>query len=316
MMKDILESSTFTVPLSSSVHDLASQFGQQQSNTAKAKQVYLNTLAVSAVNLYLRCMGIQTDWQASASYNPVIQALMDIADLEVTGLGKLECRPVLPDATMIAIPEEVWSGRIGYIVVQLDSLLKEATLLGFTATVPESGELPIAQLRSLDDLMVHLDYLRLPQPVEERVNLSQWFDNCFEKGWQSLQAILGTETENLAYSFRSTSEVNKSKVIRAKLIDLGLQLENQTLAMLMAITPEVEQKVGILVQLHPVSTETYLPPNLKLALLSESGKTFQEAQSRCHDNYIQLKRFRGVPGECFNIQVAFGNSTIIEKFII
>jgi hypothetical protein len=64
MMRNLSESLTFTVPLSSSAHHLAEQFCRQQSNQKKAKQVYLNTLAVSAVNFYLRCMGVETDWKA------------------------------------------------------------------------------------------------------------------------------------------------------------------------------------------------------------------------------------------------------------
>jgi hypothetical protein len=48
-MRNLSESLTFTVPLSSSAHHLAEQFCRQQSNQKKAKQVYLNTLAVSAV---------------------------------------------------------------------------------------------------------------------------------------------------------------------------------------------------------------------------------------------------------------------------
>jgi hypothetical protein len=315
MMKELLKSSTFTVPLSSSAHAQATQFFRQQSNPVKAKQVYLNTLAVSAVNFYLRCMGIQTDWEASSSCNPVMQSLMDVGDLEVTGLGKLECRPVLPNTAIVCIPPEVGSDRIGYVAVQFDQSLREATLLGFTTTVPEDGELPISRLRSLDDLLEHLRHLRQSEPVEVRINLSQWFENCFEVGWQSLKALLGTDTENLAYSFRNASELSGTRVVRAKLIDMGLELGSQAVALMVAITPESEQKVGVLVQVHPALGETYLPPNLRLGLLSKLGETLQEVRSRSQDNYIQLKRFRGLSGECFNIQVAFGDASVTEKFV-
>jgi len=70
--------------------------------------------------------------------------------------------------------------------------------------------------------------------------------------------------------------------------------------------------VGILVQVHPTGGE---PCNLRLGLLSESG-VIQEVQSRTQDNYIQLKRFRGNPRECFNIQVAFGEARVTENFVI
>ncbi len=330
MMRNLSESSTFTVPLGLSAHARAEQFRRRQSNPQKAKQVYLNTLAVAAVDFYLRCMGIETDWEASQSCNPVMQYLIDVADLEVKNRGKLECLPVLPPNQIVRIPPEAWSDRIGYVAVQFDQSLEEATLLGFTETVPESGELPISQLRSLEDLLEHLRYLGQSEASEMRVNLSQWFENCFEAGWQSLEALLGIDQKNLAFSFRSASGLSEHQVRRAKLINLGLQLGSQSVALLVAlalakrdevqpaygIAPEAEQKVGILVQVHPVGGETNLPPNLRLALLSESGDILQDVQSRSQDNYIQLKRFRGNPGECFNIQVTFGDTYITETFVI
>ena len=243
-----------------------------------------------------------------------MQTLMDVADLSVTGLGKLECRPVLPATQVVHIPPEVWSDRIGYVAVHLDRSLREATLLGFTKTV-STDELPISQLRSLEDLLEHLIQIRQAKFVKMPVNLSKWLENTFEAGWQSMEALLGTQQENLAFSLRSTSPLSEASVKRAKLIDLGLRLGSQSVALLVAITLEIEQKVGILVQVHPTGGEPYLPPNLRLVLLSESG-VLQEVQSRTQDNYIQLKRFRGLPRECFNIQVAFGDASVTETFVI
>lgn len=313
-MKYLSDSSTFTVPLSTSAHARAEQFCRQQSNSEKVKQVYLNTLAVSAVNFYLRCMGIETDWDASYSCNPVMYSLMDIADLEVKNRGKLECVPVLPPNQIVCIPPEVWSDRIGYVAVELDSSLQRATLLGFTETVPKSGELAINQLRSLEDLLEHLRQSEQPEPIQTRVNLSQWFKNLFETDWQPFETLFGTE--NLAFSFRSDFQLSEATIRRAKLIDLGLQLGRQSLVMLVAITPEADQKVGILVQVHPIAGENFLPANIKLALLSISGETLQEVQSRSQDNYIQLKRFRGLSGEGFNIQITLDNATMTETFVI
>jgi hypothetical protein len=327
MMRNLSESLTFTVPLSSSAHHLAEQFCRQQSNQKKAKQVYLNTLAVSAVNFYLRCMGVETDWEGSQSRNPVMLSILDVADVEIPNLGKLECRPVLPQDKVIHIPPEVWSDRIGYVAVQLDESLRVATLLGFSKTAG-SGELAISQLRSLEDLLEHLRQIEQPEQALTRVKLSQWFENVFEASWQSLEALLGTNQENLAFSFRSASGLSERQVKRAKLINLGLQLGSQSVALLVALAKrdelqpaegiplEAEQKVSILVQIHPVGGETYLPPNLRLALLSESGDILQDVQSRSQDNYIQLKGFRGNPGESFNIQVAFGDASMTETFEI
>lgn len=149
----------------------------------------------------------------------------------------------------------------------------------------------------------------------ERVNLSQWYLDLFETGWQSLEAIFsGMDQRKLAY--RNVSSFGKAGVARAKLIDLGLQLGSQSVALLVAIAPYPNKKIELFVQLHPVEGEAYLPPNLRINLLSESGEILQEVKSRNRDKYIQLKRFRGDSGESFNIQVALGNATIEENFVI
>ena len=327
MMENLSECLTFTVPLSSDAHRQAEHFRRQQSSQKKAKQVYLNTLAVSAVNFYLGCMGIKTDWEASQSSNPVMQTFMDVADLCIPNKGKLECCPVLPDTSVVQIPPEVWSDRIGYVAVQFDKSLREATLLGFTPTVPESGELPVGCLRSLEDLLLHIHQIGQSLEAEKKlasivasdsqpVNLSQWFQNIFETGWQSISTLLGTDEQNLGFSLRGVSSASETSVKRAKLIDLGLRLGSQSVALLVALAPEDEQNVGVLVQVHPVGGETYLPPNLRLGLLSESGETLQEVQSRFQDNYIQLKRFQGGAGESFKLQVAFGDVSMKEAFVI
>lgn len=304
---------TFNVPLGAEAHRLAQQFCRKQSDRTKAKQIYLNTLAVSAVNFYLQCMGIETNWEGSLSYSSVFVSLMDVADLEIPKLGKLECRPILPQTNILTIPPETWCDRIAYLAVRLDSSLEQATLLGFTTMAPESGELPVNQLHSLEQFLKRLHQIKQLQQATMRVNLSQWFEHIFTDNWQSVEALL-TRTENLAFSFRSASRLGEASVKRAKLIDLGLQLANQSVTLLVAIAPDVDDKVTILVQLHPTSAD-YLPPDIKLILLSD-GSTLQYVESRTEDNYIQLKRFRVIPGECFDIQVAFGNVRVTESFTI
>jgi hypothetical protein len=326
-MNHAIEPLTFTVSLALEAHAKAEQFRRQQSSPKKAKQVYFNTLAVYAVSFYLQCLEFETDLQKSDSWNPLMRTLMDVADLEVKNCGKLECRPVLPDSQVCHVPPEVCSERIGYVAVQLSESLKEANLLGFVSQVTTQN-LPLSELRSLEELPEYLHQIQQQQVEAEKqptstvtsdilpVNLSQWFKNLFEVGWQSLETVLGQEQVNLAFGLRSASSVSGKSVKRAKLIDLGLQLGSQAAVLLVAIAPDTEEKVGILVQVHPVRGETYLPPNLRLALLSDSGETLQEVESRRQDNYIQLKPFRGKPGESFNLQVACGDVKMKEAFAI
>lgn len=312
-MQNRSQTKTFTVPLGVEAHSIAEQFRRKHRH-GKAKQVYINTLAVSAVKFYLRCMGWDTNWEASFSYNPVMQSLMDVADLQVVGLGKLECFPVLPAQT-VYIPSVACSERIGYVAVQLSESLKVATLLGFVTTAAVEGEILLNELRSLEDLLMHLHQIKQVESVKEPVKLNKWFENLFETSWQSLEVIFAAmDQRKLAY--RSMPSFGKASIARAKLIDMGLQLGSQSVALLVALAPYYDHKIEISVQLHPVEGETYLPPLLKMTLLSESGEIFQEVQSRSHDNYIQLKRFRGYSGESFKIQVALGNVIIIENFVI
>lgn len=152
------------------------------------------------------------------------------------------------------------------------------------------------------------------------LNLGTWFQQIFESGWQSLEGFLNTNSDRLAFSFRQ----RKSVVIEArtvvvegiKLIDLGMELENQSVALLIGLAPETEQRVGIRVQLYPAGGQTYLPANIRLALLSHSGTILQEYRARVQDSLIQLKRFSCPVGKSFSIQVSINDFSITEAFAI
>lgn len=154
--------SMFTVPLTSKAFKLAKSFQSQYKNQAKAKQVYLNTLAVYAVETYCDCLGIETNLESSDSLNPVMQPLMNIADLEIEGLGKIECRPVLPEEESCYIPVDTWENRIGYVAVEIDESSREATLLGFYPPVNAlemMEHISIDSFQPLEALIDHLDRL-------------------------------------------------------------------------------------------------------------------------------------------------------------
>lgn len=144
---------------------------------------------------------------------------------------------------------------------------------------------------------------------ETTTKLSQWLEGFFEEGWQALDALVITEND-FALGTRNTEDCLR----RAKLIDLGMQLGNQTFALLVNITEVIENKLSLLVQLHPTSGERFLPPNLKLTLLSKAGKTLQEVQSRSQDNYIQLKPFKGEQGKRFRIEISLEDTLLGEDF--
>lgn len=318
-MSHTIEPLTFTVTLALSAHSKAKQFARHQSNHQKAKQVYYNTLAVYAVNFYLQCLGFETELEKSDSWNPVMQSLMDVADLSVKNHGKLECRPVLLDSQVCHFPAEVWEERIGYVVVQLNESLMEATLLGFVEKV-ETKELLLSQVRSLEDLP---KYLRDNQPMSMPVYLKQWFDSIFATPWQTVEALLLTEAANPAFSTRSTEHQENDTLHSAislsagKLIDLGMQLANHRVVLLVTLAAKADEEVDIRLRVCPTGEQRYLPPGLQLIVLDEAGATCPElqVQARSDDNWIQLE-FSGEPGERFSVKLANGDVSITEDFVI
>lgn len=211
---------TMPVPLTLKGHHTAQLFYQQHSDPQKAKQVYLNTLAIDAVHSYLGWLGIATDLQASDSWNPAIQTLADIADLEIPGQGKLECRPVLPGATVCYVSPETWPDRIGYVAVLLDADLQSATLLGFVPSV-NTEELPLSQFQSIAALLDCLKPPTPPEPLQELINLGQWMQGLITSGWQTVEELFGPQP---VLSFRSM-ELSSHSGQASGLMTRGKRLE-------------------------------------------------------------------------------------------
>jgi hypothetical protein len=215
-------------------------------------------------------------------------------------------------------------------------------------------------------------------------NLSNWFDNFFETGWQTIAEFVGQSDSNLTLAFRSIEMVvnreetienlialiynsvdegqlkvaaqrlgeisnNNAEAIAAlihlirttedeetrwaaaeslwtidpnnpasgvrRIADLGMQIGDLAVALMVAILPKAEGKVAILLRVYPMGSQTYLPSGLQLAVLDEDGDTFLETEARDSDNYIQLK-FGGDRGERFSVRVALGDNRITEGFAI
>jgi hypothetical protein len=266
-------------------------------------------------------LGFETNLEASDSWNPVQQTLLDVADLEIKNLGKLECRPMWSETQVIYVPPEVDSNRIGYLAVAISQSFREATLLGFVKQI-SGEELPISQLQSLERFHEYLEELTqvkltelaspLMEPDKTLANLKQWFEKSFEPGWQPIETLLDTQTTHLAFSLRSTPAAS---VLRGKLIDLEIQHQGQAVVLVVALTPLQEPKMEITVEVHPKSGQSYLPPNLQLKVLDNLGEAVMEAIARSANSYIQLQ-FSGVVRERFSVNVALGDVSVIENFVI
>ena len=307
-MNSITDKLTFGVPLSIEAHTIAEECSQGIPNNLKRQQVYLNTLAVYAVDNYLQCMGFETDWKESDSRNHLAIKLMNVADLEVKSIGKLECRPVLPRAEVCEIPPEGWEDRVGYVAVQLDPSLKEATILGFT--LQAAAEVSLNQLQSLSYFLLYLSELEVVKsPQQENssslVKIGHWLDGVVDAGWQTIDHLLNPQQLGLAFK-------SAVSMTRGQKIDLGMQLDKISVALVVKIASESKGEVDILTQVYPVG-QNVLPEGVKLSISDESGEALLDVTSRDEDNWIQLE-FSAEFGEKFQIVVAYGDSQETREF--
>lgn len=307
-MNSITDQLTFSVTLSIEAHAIAQEYSRGISNTAKRRQLYLNTLAVYAVDNYLQCMGFATDFQRSESRERLVTQLMNVADLAVKNVGKLECRPVLPKAEVCEIPPEVWSDRVSYVAVQFNSDLKEATILGFVTKA--EAEVPLNQLQSLENFLLYLSELEIAKSPQHEdlsslVKIGQWLDGFVDAGWQTIEHLLNPQQLGLAFK-------SAVSMTRGQKIDLGMQFEQISVALVVKISAVSEGEVDILTQVYPVG-DNVLREGIKLNISDQSGENILEVISRDEDTWIQLE-FSAELGEEFQIMVAYGESQQIKMF--
>jgi len=146
---------------------LALQFASEQANPQKGKRVYFNTLAVWAVNYFLEWMEMETDIDGGDSWNPAMRAVVDVGDLVLPGIGKIECCPVQLGESAISLPE-VRENRIAYIVVQFAEPFDKVKLLGFIPAVEiqeETEEISLTNLKPVEELWDYLDRIELAIPL-------------------------------------------------------------------------------------------------------------------------------------------------------
>ncbi|MEB3220419.1 MAG: DUF1822 family protein [Nostocales cyanobacterium 94392] len=307
---------TFTGPISTAAYRLAEKWSKAQATPEKSQQVLLNSLSVFFVKFYLECMGFEVDADVSDSWNPVQQTLMDVADLSINNLGKLECRPVLENSQFVYVPPEVQSNRIGYVAVQISESLQSAKLLGFIKNV--SGDnLPINSLQPLENLLEYLKSIEVTDamlPSQNIVNLKRWFDNIFDSGWSSIESIIFTEP---VWQFRSASEESINSVERAKLVDFCIEANRVSVGIVVKVNRDEsnENEFNIIVELHPTNGQEYLPPMLDVMILDSEETALLSAKAKNDNKKIELE-FGASVGDAFSIKIAMDDISVIENFIV
>lgn len=309
----------FTVPIDGKMIKIAEKFSQQQQNLQKTREVYLNTLAVLAVDFYFQCMEIKTELEKSSGLDSVILSLMNTASLFVKDKGLLECRPVLPKDKFCYIPPEVLSERIGYMVVEIDEVDRQARILGFVKSV-ENEYLPLTRLSPLQDFLVALP--ELPPVIESSneqpgifvgtaakvtdsiVKLGKWFDGLFDNGWE-----LSVAKDISPVNFSEKEKVGGAKIIR-------LMHLSEPVLLIISQARLSQDEIEIILRLYPASESIFLLDGVKMALLDENDNSIPQLEKQAKaSNWLQL-RFRGNIGDKFSLRLSYEEDSVTENFVI
>ncbi len=301
-----------TVPLSGEAHRYAEQFAAEQETVEKGKQVYLNTLAVVAVQTYLKWLDIKTAIQKSDCWQNGLRAIFNVADLVLANIGKLECRPILPGEEELFLPPEVTENRVGYLAVKFEEDLNQAQLLGFISGRNIKGfqeSIPLTQIESLDKLIDEINWLR------KRVNLSQWFEGIFQSEWQPLELL---PANNVRSSRSLRLESDRANISCGKIISWDSEASKQITVLevkVMAKSEVEEEEIDIFLRVYSGNEIIHLPVGLKVQILDESGNYCMEAEAREADDWIQLE-FGCQPHEEFTVEMSLGEQIVRENFVV
>jgi hypothetical protein len=143
---------------------------------------------------------------------------------------------------------------------------------------------------------------RAPAPMQLGAWLRQEFTNAIANGWQNYQAV-PTRTPNQA-------------IEQSKLVNLQIDLHQETVVLLIGIIPESSDRIRVLVRVHPAIGSRYLPPQLQLSYLDEHGVSLRTVIARTNDDFIQLPAYTCPIGMEFNIQLKLGTARSIERFVV
>ncbi|MCC5633067.1 DUF1822 family protein [Nostoc sphaeroides CHAB 2801] len=95
--------------------------------------------------------------------------------------------------------------------------------------------------------------------------------------------------------------------------NLGMQLAGNALALIVGFLEKSDGKVAVLVQVHAMEGQRYLPRGCRMTVLDETGNIFSEIVARESDRAIQ-KKFSAKRGERFSVKISLGDSCIAKDF--
>lgn len=216
---NVLRELAIPFPVSVSFRRQARAYASQYFTQDAQQRIYFNTLAVLIADAYFRMLSFETNLAKPERWNAAHRLWNEANELELSGLGNLECCVIATGQKSVILPTQILSDangnpyrvHIGYLFVEIASSEKSATLIGFLpAFHPETtdAEVAIASLQSMDDL---IDYLAQQEAsslseivqtnditrefAEKKITyLRNWLNNIYEGDWEPSMRDLRSAT--------------------------------------------------------------------------------------------------------------------------
>jgi hypothetical protein len=292
----------FPIPASfcRQARDYASQYFVQDVQ----HRIYCNTLAVLVADAYFCLLGFETNLDQPARWNVIRRLWSEANELELPGLGNLECRCITTGQQTASLPPESLSDRIGYVFVEIESSEKLARLLGFLPAFhsePTDIEVEIADLQSMDDLIDYLAQQESSSPAEiaEISDLTREFAETritYLRNW--LNSIYTADWEPSRRGLRAAT--CKKKIL----------LAGQTFEMELSVSQSSDELILVTVIIQ--SEDASLPQGMQVSVPDE-GDIYTEAVNEEADLIsIPLELS---PDEEFWVELRLGGSSCREYFV-
>lgn len=270
-------------------------------------RAYANCLALYAGDWYLKCLQFSTKLVQQGDW--WLKYISESANLEVVGVGLLECIPTIGNAVTARMPIDSQSNRVGYLFVRLNDELTSAEIIGFTPNYAQ--EVRLDRLQSTDDLIEYLCELESPSEPIAVVKLQAWFAGIFDSIWQEIAV------SSMTPAFRSQASLLSLKSIeRSRRIVIGDRDNSYSIFLTVGIQQVSASDFDLYLQIYPELPQTVLPIGLKFSAIDDRGDEIGSVRTKEGDISGEIVLEGGKAGDKFRISIEFDGVEKTESFEI
>lgn len=260
---NVLQDLAIPFPITASFRHQARAYAAQYFIPNIQQRIYLHTLAVFVADAYFQILGFETNLNRPERWDVIKRLWSEANELELLGLGNLECCVIAREQEKIILPFDIVSNNIGYLFIEIADSEKEAVLMGFLpAFDTKHEELQITDLQSMDDLIdslseketsllvetAEIDEISLEFTEKKITYLRNWLNNIYEGDWQPATRDLRNATckKNISLAgqiFKMQLSISQNNHDQLIFVTVTIQGENTFLPMGMQVSVPDESDI-------------------------------------------------------------------------